>query len=341
MGEDSSDIQPRQPKDLEGLLKFCMQATLKEDAKGDSASTEPLSSERLQWLQEAIKGMSVDVVQELLQALKILSKPCIYDSKASKSELKEAELAFDIILDRIGCIDMGNNFHKIGGPDVLKRCIKHSPHSMIKWNASNIIAELSQNNPSCQEQLIKQGFIPLMINLLRRASIEQSSIDEMCCLKAIYAISCMIRQNMFGIALFLSLDGPKDLVKCAILPQNTSIKLLIKTCFFVASICNQNKAAIEAFSEIGLTRHLIMRLTDERNIQAYEYIAKALVCLMKEKSNETEWIALEDDLKSHIESRKHILSEKQECEEELSYYQEIEKIMNERAKSLYQKCITL
>ena len=90
----------------------------------------------------------------------------MYDINAPECELKEVELAFEVILDRIGCIDMGNNFHKIGGSDVLKRCIIKSPHSIIKWNAANIIAELSQCNPYCQEHFVKEGFLPLLINLL-------------------------------------------------------------------------------------------------------------------------------------------------------------------------------
>jgi len=334
MGESNKD-QPRQPKDLEGLLKFCIQTTSSEDAKNDGESSEPLSSERLQWLQEAIKGMSVDVVQELLQGLQILNKPCVYDINAPECELKEVELAFEVILDRIGCIDMGNNFHKIGGSDVLKRCIINSPHSIIKWNAANIIAELSQCNPYCQEHFVKEGFLPLLINLL----VKSSSKEEMCSLKAIYAISCIIRHNMKGIDLFISLSGPKSIVEFAILPQKSSKRLLIKACFFIAAICEQSNAAIIAFSETGLTRKLVILLIHERNLEAHEYIAKALLCLMKEKSNRNEWKDFTDELKIHMETRKNLLAGKQEHEEELGYYKEIETIIDSRDIRLTEKCV--
>lgn len=339
MEEKNSNEQPRQPKDLEGLLKFCIQSTLSENVQNESANNEQLSPERLKWLQEAIKGMTVDVVEVLLKSLQILSRTCIYNTKASENEMKEAECAFETILEWIGSIDMGNNFHKIGGSDVMKRCIISSPHSMVKWKAADIIAELSQNNPICQEHFTKNGFIPLMLNLLDKASVEGTNLEEMCKLKAIYAISSIVRQNIPGIELFISLNGPKIIVECAILPNLESKRLLIKACFFIASICSQSKDATRAFSEVGLTRQLIILLIRERKPEANEYIAKALLCLMSEKSNETEWRDFEDDLKSYIEIRKNVLSGKQEYEEELSYYHEIEKIMKSRSVDLSQKCV--
>ena len=95
----------------------------------------------------------------------------MYDVDATDNDIEEAEEAFDAISDWVGNIDMANNFHKIGGFVVLKRCIKCSPHSVIRWNAANTIAELSQNNPYCQQHFVQEGFVQELIDMLRKVSL--------------------------------------------------------------------------------------------------------------------------------------------------------------------------
>merc|ERR1712004_298836 len=64
-----SGEQPRQPKDLQGLLEFCVEATANEDAPalpGDPAARlAAMEPERRAWLEEALDKMSVDVVEQL------------------------------------------------------------------------------------------------------------------------------------------------------------------------------------------------------------------------------------------------------------------------------------
>ena len=53
---------PRQPRDMQALLRFAIQATASEDP---TTTTAPMSEERRLWLEEALRGLSVDVVQEV------------------------------------------------------------------------------------------------------------------------------------------------------------------------------------------------------------------------------------------------------------------------------------
>ena len=62
---------------------------------------------------------------------------------------------------------------------------------------------------------------------------------------------------------------------------------------------------------------------------------------MKEESNRNEWKDFTDELKIHIETRKNLLAGKQEHEEELGYYQEIETIIDSRDIRLTEKCVAL
>merc|ERR1712226_713018 len=77
---------PRQPHDLEGLLKFCMQVTANEDAP--SGAVEEMDPERRQWLEDAISGMTVDVVKQLAEAIKIIGGPAAFDPEASEDDLE-------------------------------------------------------------------------------------------------------------------------------------------------------------------------------------------------------------------------------------------------------------
>jgi len=319
--------QPRQPHDLEGLLKFCMQATQSEDAPSNP-DAQPIDPERLQWLQEAMRGMTVDVVQQLAEGIKVLSKPYVYDVNATEDDIEEAEIAFEAISDWVGNIDMANNFHKIGGFVVLKRCIKSSPHSVIRWNAANTVAELSQNNPYCQEHFVTDGFIQELINMLRKGLEDEEIIDEKCSLKSLYAISCIVRDYPPGLETFLALNGPEVILQCAIQPQTATQRLRTKACFFVSSISIESKEAADAFSDMGLARQLLVLLQQAEHQQTDEHVVKALLTLITNDSNAQRECrdSPELNLRRLIHSRKNDLKGKEECQEELDYYIEIEKL---------------
>ena len=61
---------PRQPRDMQGLLRFAIEGTRGEDTTTDTA---PMSEERRRWLEEALKGLSVDVIAEISKALNTLN----------------------------------------------------------------------------------------------------------------------------------------------------------------------------------------------------------------------------------------------------------------------------
>ena len=322
--------QPRQPHDLEGLLKFCMQATKSEDAPSNPEA-EPMDSERMQWLQEAMKGMTVDVVSQLVEGIKILSKPYVFDVNATEDELEEAEIAFEAIGDWVGNIDMANNFHKIGGFVVLKRCIKSSPHSLIRWNAADIVAELSQNNPYCQEHFVTDGFIQELVHMLKKGVKDEKVVDEKCSLKSLYAISCIVRDYPPGLETFLALNGPEVILQSAIQPTTESQRLRTKACFFVSSISVESKEASKAFSDMGLARQLLVILQQEEHKLSDEHVVKALLTLLSnDKSAQRECKnSPELNLVGLIQSRKEQLKGKDEFQEELEYYLEIERLCYE------------
>lgn len=95
---------PRQPHDLQGLLRFALEG----GAIGDAEATEGISGlteERRRWLEEALKGLSVDIVEELTKSLRILDPERVLSSEEEPEEMEEA---LERIIDFVDSIDTAN-----------------------------------------------------------------------------------------------------------------------------------------------------------------------------------------------------------------------------------------
>lgn len=107
---------------------------------------------------------------------------------AAHDDPSEHELALERIADFVDNIDVANDFYKIGGFAIFGACL-NSPHSGIRWKAADIIAELTQNNPFCQERILEMGLMPILLGMVDTDDSEQARI------KALYAVSCKSTTN--------------------------------------------------------------------------------------------------------------------------------------------------
>jgi len=219
---------PRQPKDMQGLLKFCLEATRDEDAPpipdNPEGVLDSMDPEKRQWLQEALEGMSVDVIQQLTNGMKILT--------SNSYDLEDKEEALDLLEDWLGNIDHAINFHKIGGFTVLKGCLS-SPHAPIRTGAAHLFAEITQNNAYCQDKLLKDDVLDLLLNML------DNDTDETCRVKALYAVSCVCRDCPAALARLDSLDGWSTVLRAI---QSDVPRLRTKGCFFLAAVASSAPA---------------------------------------------------------------------------------------------------
>ena len=92
---------PRQPRDLQGLLRFALEGTASEDSTTPTVMFEA----RRMWLEEALKGLSVDVVEELTHSLQALAPERIQCPEEDPQEMEEA---LDRIIEFVDSIDMAN-----------------------------------------------------------------------------------------------------------------------------------------------------------------------------------------------------------------------------------------
>lgn len=132
------------------------------------------------FLNEALSSLTVNVIERLEDAVRTLSE--VINLRAD-DDSTEYENALDRVSDLVDNIDIANDFYKIGGFAIFLPCL-NSSHSNIRWRTANIVAELAQNNPFCQEKILAAGLFPILLSMIDTDPSEQAKI------KALYAISC-------------------------------------------------------------------------------------------------------------------------------------------------------
>ncbi|XP_044579854.1 hsp70-binding protein 1-like isoform X1 [Cotesia glomerata] len=220
--------QPRQPTNLQGLLRFAMEASKNEDAPHQS-SFQPLDQERKEFLSKALESMTVNVIEELQKSAKILSN--VMDLR-QEDDPTEYETALECIASYVDSIDIANDFYKIGGFGLIGACL-NSPHSTIRWRAADVIAELTQNNPFCQEKILAMGLMPILLEMVDSDPSEQAKI------KALYAVSCIVRGNALALKYMDVNDGYSVLIRAM---QSSVEKLQIKSAFLLSALCSKDNA---------------------------------------------------------------------------------------------------
>ncbi len=312
---------PRNPKDLQALLKFCMQATKAEDAPelGDDALAR-MDPEKKAWLETALRDMTVNVFQELTKGIQILSDENVVSNPDAESLEPQLE-AFECIEDWVGQVDMANNFHKLGGFTALRLCLD-SPHDEVVSGACHVVAELAQNNPYCQENFTREGFIPLILKLISNDEKKRSDGVKA---KAIYAVSSVTRDCPTALAEFKKLDGLSVILRAL---ENSSGKerLRTKCCFFLSSLMESDADTKSVLADLDLQQLLIAILGEEHD-PSHEHVAKCLLVLLKDNRKVLEQVlSLDVDLKGLLNRRIEELRDKEEFLEERDYCTELLKL---------------
>ncbi|XP_034952564.1 hsp70-binding protein 1 [Chelonus insularis] len=220
--------QPRQPTSLHGLLKFAMDATKNEDAPHES-HFQPLDEERKKFLNDALNSLTVNVIEELKKSIKILSNVM---ELRSEDDATEYETALECIASYVDSMDVAVDFYKIGGFGILGACL-NSPHDSIRWKAADVIAELTQNNPYCQDKILQMGLVPILLSMVDTDPSDQAKI------KALYAISCIVRGNALSLKYMDVNDGYSVLIRAM---QSSIQKLQIKSAFLISALCSKENA---------------------------------------------------------------------------------------------------
>lgn len=198
-------------------MRFAVEATRSEDAPADAAgdaARPAMDPDRRRFLEEALASMTVNVVQRLEAAAAILTA-------AESSESDQLE-ALECLADHVDNIDMANDFCKIGGLDVVLPLLRPPPPATtstttpqqqnsparsleVRRQCAALLAELAQNNPFCQEQLLKRDALAALVPLLADAATAAP---------AMRAISASVRAFEPAAEAFIAIGGLECTLAC-------------------------------------------------------------------------------------------------------------------------------
>lgn len=273
-----------------------MEATRAEDAPNRSAYHE-MDPERRRFLEEAIRSMTIDVVEQIQNAMKIL-----IEGQASADEQKQA---LESVTDFIENIDTANDFYKIGGFCILLPGLE-SPHVYVRQGTAELIGELAQNNPFCQEHLLELNVLPKLIELLT----DETNVAN----HALHAISCIIRNNESGLRAFLDIGG----IECLIgVLESGQEKLMIKTAFLLSNLCVEDTKLRDDVIKFGAVERLIRHIGPrteydplvETSLSALYVLTESKTAIMQCQEPRLNFYRTLEDIKKESEDK----DEFQEC----------------------------
>lgn len=187
--------------------------------------------------ENALHALTVNVVEKLQEAVAIIG-----------SELKSKEekiAAINTILNYIDDIDTSIDFCKIGGICVLIPGLTSSFFEVQRMSAL-LIAELAQNNPYCQKQLLEADILPHLMSHLSEGNTAND---------ALRAISCLIRGYEPAIKSFIDIGGFECLLGC--LKNTNEKKMIMRATFLMNSLCYEYPNIKEDLINLGVIEIII------------------------------------------------------------------------------------
>lgn len=258
-GQETGDGRSTEPKDMRGLLQLCAEAHVQNPA--DGASLEPMTEERKKWLEEALVGMSVSPVEEMCKGIAIVMNKNIDDDEKID--------AINTIMDFCNSIDFAMDFHKIGGFDIFPVCFG-SDNAELRWICLELIALLVQNNPYCQEAVLKADLQPKLLHIL------DNDPHPTVKTKALLALSCLSREHPKALEQFLQLDGFSSVMRAM---QTDVDKLKVKAAFFISNVCGVNDKCKDVLCDMGMIDQLVGHLSEEHST-FHEHLLSALLAIL-------------------------------------------------------------
>ncbi|BFZ19877.1 hypothetical protein BsWGS_22916 [Bradybaena similaris] len=312
--EDGRSLEQRPVKDMKALLKFCMEATRREDAPSESTFTA-MSEERKKWLEEAMNAMTVSPIERVNLCLTMIEEAEADTEVGTEQQIR----ALSELQDWVEDIDIAKDLIKVNGLRVVPKLIS-SEVSEIRWRCLELLGNLSQNNPVAQETLLSFKMLPPMLLLVETDSNPTVRV------KALYAISCLVRSHTEALQQFMAHDGLSVLMKCI---TSDIERLRVKATFMLSSICSSNPALRDALVAKGTVEQLVQILKDEEHNATHEHIMSALVNLASGHAAAREkCLSVDLDLRSFLCQRIRFLEGKEPFQEEKEYAEKLLHILN-------------
>ncbi|XP_058564753.1 hsp70-binding protein 1 isoform X1 [Neofelis nebulosa] len=306
---------PPPPRNLQGLLQMAITAGSQEP----EPPPEPMSEERRQWLQEAMSAAfrgQREEVEQMKNCLRVLSQPT--PSLAGEAELaadqQEREGALELLADLCENMDNAADFCQLSGMHLLVGRYLEAGPAGLRWRAAQLIGTCSQNVAAIQEQVLGLGALRKLLRLLDRDS------SDLVRVKALFAISCLVREQEAGLLQFLRLDGFSVLMRAM---QQQVQKLKVKSAFLLQNLLVGHPEHKGTLCSMGMVQQLVALIRTEHS-PFHEHVLGALCSLVTDfpqgvrECREPE-LGLEELLRHRIQ----LLQQHEEYQEELEFCEKL------------------
>jgi len=190
----------------ESLWKALFEWSMSHQSDGTDTQTasRALSASDREWLEEALAAGVVDLSKQLVEISSRLEE--ILPEDASEEDVAGKARLLDELLDLVESIDQAKDLSTVGGLGTLLRVIEgNEGRPGLQSRAVEVIAACAQNNPEVQASFFRDGVMPVVWGLL-------GSADAACRLKALLAVSCMLRGSSQVQAWWSAHDGVETVV---------------------------------------------------------------------------------------------------------------------------------
>ncbi|KAH0694968.1 hypothetical protein KY285_022065 [Solanum tuberosum] len=253
---------------LDGMLQWAIGHSDPGVLKERSEVAQRMSPEELNKRQTELK--------ELMEKLKMPSDAqlmliAVNDLNNSSLPLEHHLRALEELLVLVEHIDNAIDLQKLGGFTVLIRILNHSEPE-IRTATAWVLGKASQNNPIVQKQVLELGALTMLMKMMKSHTTEEA-------VKALFAISALIRSNVNGQSLFYQEAG--DMMLQEVLSNsNLDIRLHKKSLFLIADLAesqleNENTAEVSFFSN----RLLLKAIVDSMASSDLDLTEKALYAI--------------------------------------------------------------
>ncbi|TKS91798.1 Hsp70-binding protein 1 [Collichthys lucidus] len=306
----------RYPQNLQGVLQLAMDAG---SAAEGPAPVEPMSEERKTWLREALAEVAkgqMDEVEQMKQCLAVLRKEEMSErdregeEEMDEEDEDERESAFEALSELCENLDNARDLMILGGLELcLSKYLCHG-QSGLRWRAAELIASCAQNMPQVQVHLLSIGALPKLLQLT------DSDPHPTVRVKALYAVSCLVREQEAGLQAFLTHDGFSVLMRGM---QSENEKLRTKSAFLLLNLLTSHPEQKGTVVSMGMVQQLVSVLRTPHS-PFHEHVLGALCCLVEDcpqglKDCRNPTLGLEEFLRQ----RSRELQGKEESQEELDF----------------------
>lgn len=169
---------------MEGLWKGLFDWSMRyQDGTTPSDGPKPMTNDDRKWLEEAFKAQTIDLSERMRDIKGKLEGP----GGESGLEVQDKEHLLDELMDIVDFIDLARDLHTIGGLPVLLSLLQ-DPAPKLRAKAAEVVATCAQNNEPVQDWMVAGGTFPPLLTLLEQQ-------DVPCRVKALLALSCLVREN--------------------------------------------------------------------------------------------------------------------------------------------------